>query len=53
MTKDEEIAYLKRKVKDLEKRLSDYSWQINPDRSGGQFDYQDYEQAERDRQGIF
>jgi hypothetical protein len=46
MTKDEIIAsllvrvqYLQSEVQRLEARLSGYSWQNNPDRSGGQYDY--------------
>jgi hypothetical protein len=37
MTKDEYIEYLERKIKHLEKRLSDYSWKLYPDRMGGAF----------------
>ena len=32
-----EIERLQKKVKQQEERISEYSWTINPDRSGGQF----------------
>jgi hypothetical protein len=48
-----ENARLKAELARCQKRLLEYSWQVNPDRSGGQFDYRDYEQLERGRQGIF
>ena len=31
------IEELQRKIKQQDKRLSDYSWTINPDKSGGAF----------------
>ncbi len=32
-----EIERLQKKVKEQDKRISDYSWTVNPDRMGGQF----------------
>lgn len=44
---------LKRRIVQLEKENLDYSWKVNPDRMGGQFDSRDYEQLRRSEQGIF
>jgi len=50
---EQEVIRLRRHIAHCEKQISDMSWQINPDRSGGQFDWRDYEQMKRSEQGIF
>ena len=37
MTLEQEIAFLKKRIKELEERAVEDSWRRNPDRSGGQF----------------
>lgn len=37
MTKDEEILLLKAEIRNLKAKLTEQSWKLNPDRSGGQF----------------
>jgi hypothetical protein len=43
-----EILRLEEKVRDQDKRISDYSWTINPDRMGGQFSQ---DEIDRSRNG--
>lgn len=40
-----EIERLQKKVKEQEKRISDYSWTVNPDRSGGQFTQEEIDRS--------
>lgn len=45
LTQLSEVEYLRRKVKQLEDRLSDLSWQLYPDRSGGAFSQDEIDNA--------
>ena len=40
-----ELEYLRRRVKQLEDRLSDLSWKTNPDRMGGSFSQDEIDRA--------
>lgn len=43
-----QIIALQKKVKEQDKRISDYSWERNPDRMGGQFSQ---DEIDRSRNG--
>ena len=43
-----EIERLQKKIREQDKRISDYSWERNPDRMGGQFTQ---EEIDRSRNG--
>lgn len=43
-----QIIALQKKIKEQDKRISDYSWERNPDRMGGQFSQ---DEIDRSRNG--
>ena len=45
LTEEDEVQYLRRKVKELERRQLEASWASNPDRMGGAFTQDEVEYA--------
>ena len=45
LTKEDELEYLRRRVKELEAKLCKASWQSNPDRMGGAFTQHEIDNA--------
>lgn len=45
LVKEDELQYLRRKVKELEAKLYESSWKTNPDRMGGSFTQDEIDNA--------